>query len=173
MNNIEKNRIVDLDKALDYIMPSTVPSFLAATIKSNLTRMLNSEDIINKANTIYFATECEIYLEFYIKYLAMANEESSIIRIDNNAITMNTIFAKAENNESIPGLSFPGLIANMNDSVWLMLRNIKNIRLRNFIGNWRISNKLINEFGDTFIQLLPAVTCVHFDELYRAFCAYL
>ena len=54
MNEIEKNKIESLDKALEYLMPSTMPQIAHGLFKSQLKSLLSEDQIISSANKLYF-----------------------------------------------------------------------------------------------------------------------
>lgn len=174
MNHFEKQKFTDVNQALDYILPGALPSMMREPMKQQLKGLLQEEYLIDKANRLYFNGNSEIYLDFFLKYLLLAGEKASLITVDNNTIALASIFSRVEQlGDQIPSQSLPSMITSMEDTVWLRIENIKNARLKQYFDKiWQMSEKIIeNEIY--YVQLLPATTFKHMDELYRAICTYL
>lgn len=174
MNYFEKRKFTDVNKALDYILPGAIPSMMREPMKNQLRGLLQDEYLVDKANRLYFNQHADMYLDFFLKYLLLAGENASLVTIDNNAISLALIFDKAERlGNQVAPQSLPSMITSMEDTIWLKIENLKNVRLKQYFDKvWQISGKIID--GDTYyVQLLPAITFKHMDELYRAICTYL
>lgn len=64
MNEIEKNEIKDVDRALDYLIPSSVPYPLVPLYKNRLLALAGEEVILSAANTMYYHDHLEVYTNF-------------------------------------------------------------------------------------------------------------
>ena len=172
MNEIEKNDIKDKDRALDYLVPSTVPQPLIPLMKQRLLNLAGESIILRKANIMYYNDHIQPYLDFYMKYLSLAGEDASIISFDNGKICISHLLDIAYNNKP-PTTSIP----DTSNEIWLYIHAIKNEQLKKYLVDcWRMTDKYIanTKLGDksVYIKLAPAVTCKHLDDLYRAISAY-
>lgn len=172
MNEIEKNKIETLDKALEYLMPSTMPQIAHGLFKSQLKSLLSEDQIISSANKLYFNSNCDIYIDFFAKFLYLSDIDCSLITIDNGSISMAYLVNKA--NTNMPAGSFSGILSSLDNTVWLGIYNLQDNRLRNIFVKWTLSPILMSDNNrDFYIQLLPAITCTHMHELYKILCTYL
>ena len=175
MNYIESNLYnnSDLDTALNLFLPDSIPIELASSYKEHMLRLMGPDNIIIKANMTVVQYNILKYLDFFLKMSELSEEKCSVITIDST-----TIFEAKQllNYENKPReiLDFVIKIFNgVNTSGWLVMKNIKNEFLSNYLKyNYELSTKIVDG-NDIYIQLIPANTTIHLDELYRAFCAYL
>lgn len=174
MNSIEKGKITDVDEALDYIIPGVFPFYVRNMYKEQLKKLLPTESIINKANTLYISKQADIYLDFYLKFLLLADEKAYLVTSDNSNIALSAIISRAEHQEdAFMPVPMRDVISNMDESTYLAIEKVKNLRLRYMLDHWTYS-KLYDEEKDIFyLQLLPATTCVHLHKLYKVLCTYL
>lgn len=173
MNEIEKNDIKDIDRALDYLTPSTIPLPLVPMYRNRVRALAGEDFIINAANTMYYQDHIETYTNFFLKYLTLAGESPRIISIDRSKIVIANLYDIAKH-ERPPMEAMP----NTATETWLYINSIKNRILERYLLEiYMMTDKyVVNTVSGNhsiYIQIGSANTCAHLDELYRAFCAYL
>lgn len=173
MNEIEKNEIKDVDRALDYLTPSTIPLPLIPMYRSRLKALAGDEFILNAANTMYYQDHIEVYTNFFLKYLTLAGEHVRIISIDRSKITIANLLDIAEHGRA-PMEAMP----NTATETWLYINSINSPILEKYLTEcYMMTDKyIVNTVSgkhSVYIRLGAVNGCAHLDELYRAFCAYL
>lgn len=171
MNNFNNLLIHDnIDKALDYITPSSLPSILADGYKSTILKLFNNEkDIIDHANRFIVRSKFdEVYRDLILEYSSIAGEDISIWTVPY------TMVGKMLSIKNCSNLMPFGDYANIvDDYTWLYIRNIKNDRFGKYLSEYLHTLRYISNNNQIFIPILPAENFDVLDEIVRAMFAYL
>lgn len=173
MNIIEQNlfTINEIDEAINLITPPNMSIAQSIRYKRGI-KDIPTDKVLFKANSFLVQHISSSYFTFYLYYLALCNEDATILSIDNGTICVSKdidkgVIPKNLSNDELDLLLYPFPVSS-----WLLLNGIKNPKFKEAMDRWEVCRKEI--IGDKYyIQLLPANTTFHLDELYRTICAYL
>lgn len=172
MNVIEEILIKEnnIDLAVDMITPPYMTSEGAKEFKDYILDKLPSEKILFKANSLIIDYVFPTYGSFFLLYLSLAGENPSIVTTRNGELTVVWDMVNGNIPKEISHQDLNNIIFQIGTTTWLRIKDIKNESLRKALDKWPITNKTIVG-NDYHIQLLPANTTFHLDELYRLISA--
>jgi len=167
--NIFKNKLfTDVDKAIDYMIPATIPPMMIEVVKGMFKNNMKPQDVLDKANGFIVAHAFnELYADTILKLLYFAGEDALYLQMDANNLTIGSMLnGKA--------FSIDDLMQFSNNYIWLYIKEIKNERLYKYIVRYMNTIRYIDyDHRSAYIQLIPSSNLDVMDKFTRALTAYL
>ena len=180
MKNLNESLFKDneLDEAIEFLIPSTIPSFMIPIFKGmykKLASEVGNDTIISTANQVRVSNIFDIiYKDFILSILDASEEKSFLVEVSRNDILIPFITMKAENEPNNPS-SIDGNILKTSDRyLWLFISQTKNEKLFKYLSDYLSgTTRFIASDRSIYVQLLPANNYEVLDKVCRALASYI
>ena len=182
MKNLSESLFKDnqLDEAIEYLMPSTIPSFMTGIFKNlykQIASAIGNQQVIDIANQMKVSRMFnEIYSDYILNILNAAKEKAFLIEANKNDILFTYLIMKAEqsNEMDINDLEESAKLNNDSRYLWLFISQTKNKKLFKYLSDYLTdTTRYVATDKSIYVQLLPANNYEILDKICRAFASYL